>query len=80
MGIYGPIKFKSPFNTGKWQMGFNSGFNGLITPTKQQTVTVMTMVITVIIIIVKIKVCKYLEIEENHEIEYKNEKGKLKTE
>ena len=52
----------------------------LITPTKQQTETVMTMVITVIIIIVTIKMCKYLQIEESHEIEYKNEKGKLKTE
>jgi uncharacterized membrane protein len=52
----------------------------LITPTKQQTVIVMTMVITVIVIIVKIKVCKYLETEENHETEYKNEKGKLKAE
>jgi hypothetical protein len=52
----------------------------LITPTKQQTVTVMAMVITVTLIIVTIKMCKYLQIEEIHEIEYKNEKGKPKTE
>jgi hypothetical protein len=36
--------------------------------------------ITVIVTIIKIKMYKYLEIEYSHEIEYKNEKGKLKTE
>jgi hypothetical protein len=29
--MHGPIKFKSPNNTGKWQMRFNSAFKGLIT-------------------------------------------------
>jgi ABC-type uncharacterized transport system permease subunit len=52
----------------------------LITPTKQQPVTAMTMVITVIVIIVTIKVCKYLGIEESHQLEYKKKKGKLKKE
>jgi hypothetical protein len=28
--MHGPIKFKSPNNTSKWQMGFNSAFKGLI--------------------------------------------------
>jgi hypothetical protein len=29
--MHGPIKVKSPNNTNKWQMGFNSAFKGLIT-------------------------------------------------
>jgi hypothetical protein len=28
--MHGPINFKSPKNTSKWQMGFNSAFKGLI--------------------------------------------------
>jgi hypothetical protein len=28
----GPINVKSPNNTSKWQMGFNSAFKGLISP------------------------------------------------
>jgi hypothetical protein len=28
--MHGPIKVKSPNNTRKWQMGFNSAFKGLI--------------------------------------------------
>jgi hypothetical protein len=28
--INGPINVKSPNNTSKWQMGFNSAFKGLI--------------------------------------------------
>jgi len=28
--MHGPIKLKSPSNTSKWQMGFNSAFKGLI--------------------------------------------------
>jgi hypothetical protein len=28
--IHGPINVKSPNNTSKWQMGFNSAFKGLI--------------------------------------------------
>ena len=52
----------------------------LLTPTKRQTVTVMAMVMTLIVIIVTLKMCKYLEIEDSHDIEYKNQKGKLKTE
>jgi hypothetical protein len=27
--MHGPINVKSPNNTGKWQMGFNSAFKGL---------------------------------------------------
>jgi hypothetical protein len=27
--MHGPIKVKSPNNTSKWQMGFNSAFKGL---------------------------------------------------
>jgi hypothetical protein len=27
--MHGPIKVKSPNNSSKWQMGFNSAFNGL---------------------------------------------------
>ena len=27
--MHGPIKIKSPNNTNKWQMGFNSAFKGL---------------------------------------------------
>jgi hypothetical protein len=27
--MYGPINVKSPNNTSKWQMGFNSAFKGL---------------------------------------------------
>jgi hypothetical protein len=27
--MHGPIKFKSPNNTSKWQMEFNSAFKGL---------------------------------------------------
>jgi hypothetical protein len=27
--MHGPINVKSPNNTSKWQMGFNSAFNGL---------------------------------------------------
>jgi hypothetical protein len=29
--MHGSINFKSPNNTRKWQMGFNSAFEGLIT-------------------------------------------------
>jgi hypothetical protein len=29
--MHGPINVKSPNNTSKWQMGFNSAFKGLIT-------------------------------------------------
>jgi hypothetical protein len=29
--MHGPVNFKSPINTSKWQMGFNSAFKGLIT-------------------------------------------------
>jgi hypothetical protein len=28
--MHGPINVKSPNNTRKWQMGFNSAFKGLI--------------------------------------------------
>jgi hypothetical protein len=28
--MHGPINVKSPNNTSKWQMGFNSAFKGLI--------------------------------------------------
>jgi conjugal transfer/entry exclusion protein len=28
--MHGPIKVKSPNNTSKWQMGFNSAFKGLM--------------------------------------------------
>jgi len=28
--MHGPISVKSPNNTSKWQMGFNSAFRGLI--------------------------------------------------
>jgi hypothetical protein len=28
--MHGPINFKSPNNTSKWQMGFNSAFKGLM--------------------------------------------------
>jgi hypothetical protein len=28
--MHGPINVKSPNNTNKWQMGFNSAFKGLI--------------------------------------------------
>jgi hypothetical protein len=28
--MHGPINFKSPNNTSKWQMGFNSVFKGLM--------------------------------------------------
>jgi hypothetical protein len=28
--MHGPINVKSPNNTNKWQMGFNSVFKGLI--------------------------------------------------
>jgi hypothetical protein len=28
--MHGPINVKSPINTSKWQMGFNSVFKGLI--------------------------------------------------
>jgi hypothetical protein len=28
--MYGPINVKSPNNTSKWQMGFNSAFEGLM--------------------------------------------------
>jgi hypothetical protein len=28
--MHGPINVKSPNNTSKWQMGFNSTFKGLI--------------------------------------------------
>jgi hypothetical protein len=27
--MHGPMKVKSPNNTNKWQMGFNSAFKGL---------------------------------------------------
>jgi hypothetical protein len=27
--MHGPINFKSPNNTSKWQIGFNSAFKGL---------------------------------------------------
>ena len=30
--MHGPINVKSPNNTSKWQMGFNSAFKGLILP------------------------------------------------
>jgi hypothetical protein len=30
--MHGPINVKSPNNTSKWQMGFNSAFKGLIRP------------------------------------------------
>ena len=30
--MHGPKKIKSPNNTSKWQMEFNSAFKGLITP------------------------------------------------
>jgi hypothetical protein len=29
--MHGPINVKSPNNTSKWQIGFNSAFEGLIT-------------------------------------------------
>jgi hypothetical protein len=29
--MHGPINVKSPNNTSKWQMGFNSAFKGLMT-------------------------------------------------
>jgi hypothetical protein len=29
--MHGPIKVKSPKNTSKWQMGFNSAFKDLMT-------------------------------------------------
>jgi len=29
--MHGPINVKSPSNTSKWQMGFNSAFKGLNT-------------------------------------------------
>jgi hypothetical protein len=32
--IHGPINVKSPNNTSKWQMGFNSTFKGLKTEAK----------------------------------------------
>jgi hypothetical protein len=35
--MHGPINVKSPNNTSKWQMGFNSAFKGL----KQQFFTGM---------------------------------------
>jgi hypothetical protein len=31
--MHGPINFKSPYNTSKWQMGFNLAFKGLNPPT-----------------------------------------------
>jgi hypothetical protein len=30
--MHGPINVKSPNNTSKWQMGFNSAFKGLNIP------------------------------------------------
>jgi hypothetical protein len=30
--MHGPINVKSPNNTSKWQMGFNSAFKGLTAP------------------------------------------------
>jgi hypothetical protein len=30
--MHGPINVKSPNNTSKWQMGFNSAFKGLKAP------------------------------------------------
>jgi hypothetical protein len=32
--MHGPINVKSPNNTSKWQVGFNSAFKGLITKAK----------------------------------------------
>jgi hypothetical protein len=32
--MHGPINVKSPNNTSKWQMGFNSAFKGLNKATK----------------------------------------------
>jgi hypothetical protein len=32
--MHGPINVKSPNNTSKWQMGFNSAFKGLMVPTR----------------------------------------------
>jgi hypothetical protein len=34
--MHGPIKVKSPNNTSKWQMGFNSAFKGLNKPFPSQ--------------------------------------------
>jgi hypothetical protein len=30
--MHGPINVKSPNNISKWQMGFNSAFEGLMSP------------------------------------------------
>jgi len=37
--MHGPINVKSPNNTSKWQMGFNSVFKGLKDDTKKALYT-----------------------------------------
>jgi len=36
--MHGPMNVKSPNNTRKWQMGFNSAFKGLITADVEQNI------------------------------------------
>jgi hypothetical protein len=35
--MHGPINVKSPNNISKWQMGFNSAFKGLMSPSCYRT-------------------------------------------
>jgi hypothetical protein len=42
--MHGPINVKSPNNTSKWQMGFNSAFKGLTQFRISSTRTVITQI------------------------------------